>query len=311
MAAAVVAVRNARRRQAPLKHALEGMVDSGAEALRKQAVLVFDIGKCHVDLGDDLNKEVGGKSLKIKFRMQDLTYLKATAERASLPHCDHQCVAFGAMGSTIYEGSEDLRFDLCVAHRFRSSSQAIACGHVLLKDVLASLEDGQSASFNIELRDSASLCKVLANLNASIGVRLSTLQAAGGLSALKSIMPPFKSERYSVFALGEYTSSCKSYAHQAAAAQQSLQTAFEIATSYMKDQQQARKAEASKKHMRQQRSSQRRISKGPGDQQRTMKAETATRSSLADARNQSAKKVAFDDSADDASTASGTTTPSI
>mmetsp|Transcript_11175 Transcript_11175/g.19152 ORF Transcript_11175/g.19152 Transcript_11175/m.19152 type:complete len:257 (-) Transcript_11175:15-785(-) len=223
-AAAAVAVRHARERQAPAKENLDDMVDASTRALQEQTVLVLNFGRCEVDARCDEQGELGGKKLKVKVRMNDKTHLKSKAQ-SLVAHSDApQHIIFDSIGSTIYEGGGDLHFGLCSPQRLWGSSQVLAGCQVPLANVLAFSEAGPC---HLELSAPGSPGKVLAHLIIDISARSSPLKAAGGPEALRTTVVPKKPTSYSVFAFDDYAEECMTYTRVAMEAQKRLQDAFD------------------------------------------------------------------------------------
>lgn len=226
--AVAVAVRNARERQAPTKHRLEEMVASSSKALQEQKVLVLKMGACHLYAPRDT--DLMNTDLKLKFRMQDITHLKATGEKTITHRDESHHLVFSNLGSTVYEGG-NLEFDLCIPHRLWGKSTVIARCKISLQDALASFRDDSADKpdgLNLELVAVETPGKVVANIVVGFGIEVSTLQDAGGIDALKmSAVPPepvmpVMSTRM-IFNLDEYNVACRSYASQTKQTQKNLQ----------------------------------------------------------------------------------------
>lgn len=226
-AAVVVAVRHAHDRQAPAKRALDDMVARSMRALQTQQVLVLQVGMRQADV----TKELADKNLKLKLRMNGVTHLKTKAQKARTRGSETRLL-FDTVGSTIYEGGDELCFDLCQHHRFLRSSQALASCKISLTEALRALKMGDvhKKNYSLELCGLEQPEHVLGNIVVDISISSSTLEAAGGIHALKTTVVPKKPSDYSAFAFDDYASDCRAFADQAFTAQTQLQDAFITAT---------------------------------------------------------------------------------
>jgi hypothetical protein len=206
-AAAAVGARHARKRlngerPAPGRaamHGVEGMVAKQRRALERQEVLVLQVALRQVHV----QSELADRSLKLKFRMNGMTHLKSKALKARIDGARPLDIDFDTVGSSIYEGGDELRFDLCQPCQIFGSSEVLASSQMSLAEALASLEVGGSRKkvFKLEMMSSEAPVKALANLALEISLRSSSLYAAGGIAALKMTSVP--SQSASGYSLGD------------------------------------------------------------------------------------------------------------
>jgi hypothetical protein len=143
-------------------------------------------------------------------------------------------INFDTVGSSIYEGGDELRFDLCQPCQIFGSSEVLASCQMSLAEALASLEVGGSRKkvCKLEMMSSEAPGKALANLAIEISIRSSSLYAAGGIAALK--MTPVTLKMTPVTCSPSYSHSDYSYQVAQKHLQAALKTAME-ATSNSSD----------------------------------------------------------------------------
>lgn len=209
---------------------VNNMVAESVLSLQQQEVFVIDIGIRHVDV----NKDLARKKLKLKLRMNGLTHFKTKAWKATNDIETPLRMAVDNTWSTIFEGDGQLKLlqlELCQACCLGASRKLAGCSLPLL-EVLDSLEAGRfdRRVCNYELESKRIPGKILATIELDICVRVSTLEAAGGVEALKwTTLPPMPQQNVALLRYNEfrkYAAQCKAFVEQAAHAKESLQGAF-------------------------------------------------------------------------------------
>jgi hypothetical protein len=225
------------------------MVESSLASLESEHVMVLYVDIHHLDLH---NRQLADKDLKLKFRTNGITHLKPQGQKVAggpagqscipsmPPLCSSPRIAFNSTGRVVCEGFEDLTFELCQAHRLRSS-ECLAWCRIPFADVVHSLVQGGleqrsqtrerlagslSRAFAFELSSLTSQgSDLLATLQVSISMRSSDLCSVGGIKALKKISVPSLPSYKGIFDMRGYASDCKDFAQKACLAQSQLQVA--------------------------------------------------------------------------------------
>jgi hypothetical protein len=148
-----------------------------------QRVLVIELRNCIVETDDHL----ADKNLKLKFRMDGVTHLKTTAQKAKIDVSGRLRRNFRMnKSSCLYEGSSMFNFELCQERIFGSSRTVASCA---LSDhsVTSILTDGTCGkNWHLELTSVDVPGKVIAHLFVNIQLATTTLQEAGGYHMLMS-----------------------------------------------------------------------------------------------------------------------------
>uniref|UniRef100_A0A7S0FZB6 Uncharacterized protein n=1 Tax=Pyrodinium bahamense TaxID=73915 RepID=A0A7S0FZB6_9DINO len=193
-----------------------------ARYLLAEPVLWFEIDLQHVDVPKDLAKQ----SLKLKFRMNGITYLKSKASKA-VPDGDHCRVDLDIAGAAVFEGGSSLDFELCKAGVWGPSTTLASC-QVPLKEALQSLTVGsnQARVWNLTLWATGALNKALGSLAVEVCARTLTLQVAGGLEALRALAVPRPPK---VLGSDDADVECRAFGARVAETRQRLQEAMDAA----------------------------------------------------------------------------------
>jgi len=222
--AEIVAIRRTRAEYIRLT----AMVANGVHKVMEQDVLLVELGLRHVDVHEDLAKQ----KLKLKFRMNGITYWKSIASRAAMAGDKHMRINLNTAKHAVFEGGESLDFELCKQRYLRSSSMVASC-KIPLTEVMhhsADVDDTPASVWNIDLLAADAPEKVLGSLAIDARVRTVKLQAAGGIEALKAHelpRPPVSIGTASLLELDENTAACQAFAEKAAKAQLRLQEVFD------------------------------------------------------------------------------------
>jgi hypothetical protein len=206
----------------------ESMMERGMQDLSNQDVLVMRFVILHADVNEDLMD----MDLKLKLRMDGVTHLKTAAQRSkpsgrgTSSHARSR-LNFDTIASTIYEGGNELHFDLCKPSRLFGASHILASCQLSLTEALESLEIGGSVKevSNLELLAADGSGKVLATLAFAISIKSTALKAVGGTAALKTTVVP--GEPSHIF--DDYASHCKSFILQSSVSRLRLQSALNSA----------------------------------------------------------------------------------
>jgi len=158
-----------------------------ARYLLAEPVLWFEIDLQHVDVPKDLAKQ----SLKLKFRMNGITYLKSKASKAVVTGGDRCRVDLDVAGGAVFEGGSSLDFELCKSGLWGKST-TLASNQVPLNLALQSLTAGnnQARAWNLTLWDAGAPDKALGRLTAEVCVKMTRLTVAGGITALRALKMP-------------------------------------------------------------------------------------------------------------------------
>lgn len=162
------------------------MVHESVSALQSQPVLAVDVSMQHVDV----HRELAHTNLKLKFRMNGLTYLKSTDSKPTPNANGASCINCNISGTSLLEGDDMLHFELCKPS-FWGSSQTLASCSVPLADVLGAEHDHGACGrlWDLELL-SNSTGKVLGSLAVRIGCQKSTFEAVDGMKLLRAVKLP-------------------------------------------------------------------------------------------------------------------------
>jgi|Transcript_65742 hypothetical protein len=103
---------------------------------------------------------------------------------------------FNTSGVAIFEGGDNIVFELCESCRFSSSRTLATCGFPLatalsvfpLATVVSVGGDSQTHKMKLESVNCPDTC--VGELQVKIGIRTPTLQGAGGIGALRSLEVP-------------------------------------------------------------------------------------------------------------------------
>jgi len=191
-----------------------------AKLLQEQKVFVFEFGIKHIDVHEDL----AAKSLKLKIRMNGITYLKSKNAKARQAGHDQCQINFDTIGSTIYEGGDVFDFELCQTRCFGSSQTLASCQ--LSVDTI--LECMDRKTWALKLLSVESPGKVLANFEVQLRCTMTLLKSVGGAKALKSMRVPgppnIKSG--SVFASNDEAEKTDEFIRKVGRAQEHLEVVF-------------------------------------------------------------------------------------
>jgi hypothetical protein len=174
------------------ENGLAVLVASTGAKLLQQRVIVLEVGIESVNLQNELAK----KRLKVKFRMDDTTIFKTAARCATSDKNGDASVLFNTVGDAIFEGGDNIGFELCESCRFSSSRTLATCGFPLTTALsvfpLATvLSYGESSQVHkMKLTSVSCPGKVVGELQIKIGIRTPTLHAAGGIRALRRLEVP-------------------------------------------------------------------------------------------------------------------------
>jgi len=208
---------------------LAARVAKSARALLAEHVLEFEVGLHHVDVARDLAEE----SLKVKFRMNGITYVKSKASKGMVIDEKRCRVNLDVAGGAAFEGGSSLDFELCKAGLWGKST-TLASSQVPLILALQSLTVGsnQARVWNLTLWAAGAPDKALGRLTAEVCVRTMRLHAAGGIAALRALAvprPPTHLGVNSMIGLIAFERACTTFAEQAAEAQCRLREAMDEA----------------------------------------------------------------------------------
>jgi len=169
-----------------LSRQMASMVHESVSALQSQPVLAFDICMQHVDV----HRELAHTSLKLKFRMNGLTYLKSAAVQPAPNVNGAPRINCNVSGTSLLEGDDVLRFELCKPS-FLGSSRTLASCSVPLAEVLGTEQDHGACGrlWDLELLSNGT-GKVLGNLAVRIGFQKSTFEAVDGMKLLRAVKLP-------------------------------------------------------------------------------------------------------------------------
>jgi len=154
--------------------------------LLAEVVLEFEVDLQHVDVP----RYLVNKRLKLKFRMNGVTYLKSKARKA-VTDGDHCRVNLDIAGGVVFEGGTSLDFELCRV-RFWGPSKTLASCKVPLDLALQSINVGsnQARVWNLTLWAAGAPDNALGRLTAEVCARTTRLHAAGGIAALRALTMP-------------------------------------------------------------------------------------------------------------------------
>uniref|UniRef100_A0A7S0BCE2 Uncharacterized protein n=1 Tax=Pyrodinium bahamense TaxID=73915 RepID=A0A7S0BCE2_9DINO len=196
-------------------------------------LLAVDVLELELDLQHvDVPRYLVNKRLKLKFRMNGVTYLKSKARKA-VTDGDHCRVNLDIAGGVVFEGGTSLDFELCRV-RFWGPSKTLASCKVPLDLALQSINVGsnQARVWNLTLWAAGAPDKALGRLTAEVCVRTMRLHAAGGIAALRALAvprPPTHLGVNSMIGLIAFERACTTFAEQAAEAQCRLREAMDEA----------------------------------------------------------------------------------
>mmetsp|Transcript_33348 Transcript_33348/g.53081 ORF Transcript_33348/g.53081 Transcript_33348/m.53081 type:complete len:278 (-) Transcript_33348:94-927(-) len=207
---------------------LAAMVSSSVAKLLKLRVIVLEVEIQSVRL----QKELAKKCLKVKFKMDGTTRIKTATRNATADENGCSSIIFNTVGDAIFEGGENMSFELCASHRL-SSSRALATCQFPLATALSVFPlatvlsvGGSSQVHKMRLRSISCPGKEVGELQIKIGIRTPTLQAAGGLGALRNIelaeMPELCMDR-SAFAMANAKKECLFFVDKARKSLECLQ----------------------------------------------------------------------------------------
>jgi len=137
------------------------------------------------------------------------------------------CIHYGSVGSTIYEGGDQLQFELCQPGRVYGTNIVATC-QVPIEAVLENLRGNRSMKTLANLEMSSESGKQMASLTLDICIRSSILKDAGGGEALKTIRVPRKPLGYSAFAFDDYARDCRTFLQNMLAAHDTLRSALAL-----------------------------------------------------------------------------------
>jgi hypothetical protein len=210
---------------------MERMVAHTTATLQQQKVIVFNIQIHHAD-GVNASLRSGAK---VKLRMNGMTCHKSNA-RQPTDGSDRSRLRFNTACSAIYEGGDALCFQVCRSCQL-GSSELLAQSWLPLTDVLAPIR-GQGDPFGnlfgstmhtLDVYDVASHARVLGTIVVEIAIRTTTLHAAGGVWALRTMavpeMPQFVKDA-SEMAACDYMKKCALFVDHAKTASQILEALF-------------------------------------------------------------------------------------
>jgi len=207
---------------------LESMVASSTHDLEEQHVWLLDFGFRHIDV----HEKLAGQRMKLKFRMNGITYWKSVSIKAVMNGSGQALINLNTAARAVFEGGNMLSFELCKSGCFGSSSTLASC-NVTLQRALQTVDIGSTHAsvWNLELRAAGAPDKVFASLLVDVCIRTSRLQAVGGMEALKALMvptPPAGLGNHSGVTV-EHTTACIIFAEQAIEARRKLEEAFNLA----------------------------------------------------------------------------------
>jgi len=223
--AQVVVVRRNPKEQARLT----AMVANGVRKLLNQDVLLVELGVHHVDVPEELAKQ----KLKVKYRMDGITYWKSTASKAAMTGDKHLRIGLDTAEHAVFEGGETLDFELCKARCCLRSSSMVAKCNIPLKEVMrhsAEADGCPACVWDLDLLAADASKKVLGRLVINARIRTVKLHAAGGLEALKANAlprPPTSLGTASAVELDHNVVACEASAEKATRAQLRLQEAID------------------------------------------------------------------------------------
>jgi len=219
---------------------IDAKVAESHRSLQQQDVVVIEVNIHNVDM----HEELGNKTFKLKMKKRGVTRCKSEPWKSSF---DLLPRSFDTTWSIICEGDGPmklLQFELCQPRRLRST-QTVASGWLPLAEVLGSVEvagGSRKRVYNLELESVTTPGKILAWVALDISAKQTTLEAAGGLQALKVLrVPPMpkgcktsSDNRQLGTAPGfskfqKHKADCKTYIEQSAALKHSLQSALDTA----------------------------------------------------------------------------------
>jgi len=193
--------------------------------LLAEKVLEFEVDLLHVDVPQDL----ANHSLKLKFRMNGITYLKSKAGKAVVDG-DRCRVDLDVAGAAVFEGGSSLDFELCKVGCWGPSTTLARC-RVPLKQAVHSLAVGsnQACVWNLTLWATGAPGKALGSLAVEVCAKMMKLKVAGGFRALKALavpLPPTVVSRCSAAGLTEVERECAAFVGRAAKTQWHLREAL-------------------------------------------------------------------------------------
>mmetsp|Transcript_142797 Transcript_142797/g.397781 ORF Transcript_142797/g.397781 Transcript_142797/m.397781 type:complete len:264 (-) Transcript_142797:261-1052(-) len=207
-------------------------VKTSLNDLLEEEVLVFELTLKHADVHKDLSNE----SLKLKFQMNGVTYLKSKASKAAVNGGEHLRINLDTAGHAVFEGAKTLDFELCKPRYFRRSRSLATC-QVPLRKALRSMHGGSThaSAWNLELQAVGTSNQALGSLAVDVHVRTSKLHAAGGLAALKAIKvsrPPTSLQTTGVgrnngLGANQEATACADFVSEATKAKRRLREAFD------------------------------------------------------------------------------------
>jgi len=209
-----------------VKTELADRVARSTSDLLAECVLEFEVDFLHVDVPKDL----AGQSLKLKFRMNGITYWKSAPGKAVMDGKGQLCLSLKTAARTVFEGASRLDFELCKLGCFASSSAMASC-QVPLKRALQTVNVGSTRAtvWNLELRAMVTPNKVLGHLMVEVCIKTSKLQDVGGMKALKAVVVPAPLSASTGTPSPFQLAMERAFVEKAKKAQRNLQEAFDVA----------------------------------------------------------------------------------
>uniref|UniRef100_A0A7S0BB63 Uncharacterized protein n=1 Tax=Pyrodinium bahamense TaxID=73915 RepID=A0A7S0BB63_9DINO len=196
-------------------------------------LLAVDVLELELDLQHvDVPRYLVNKRLKLKFRMNGVTYLKSKARKA-VTDGDHCRVNLDIAGGVVFEGGTSLDFELCRV-RFWGPSKTLASCKVPLDLALQSINVGsnQARVWNLTLWAAGAPDKALGSLMAEVCARTLKAHVAVSIAALRSLAVPRRPRvlgNDSAARLIAIEWACRTFASRAAEARQRLREALDAA----------------------------------------------------------------------------------